>query len=222
MNSLYNHALKQSQALERDLTKFASGQDLSAGLQGQIAASISSLQRSIDDYDNLSKREMVAVKKETALNRVAKFRHDLQDMRTRFERAKKMQENRRLEQNRETLLARRKPGVPGALDTPAPEYPYQPMSRSAFAERERNFTDHTDNQLDEFITQASNLLQNLTDQHGILKKAQRKLLDTAGTLGLSQNTIRYIERRTAQDKWIFYGGLVITIIILWAIVHYLT
>ncbi|ORX57981.1 hypothetical protein DM01DRAFT_1301891 [Hesseltinella vesiculosa] len=218
MNSLYNHALKQSQALERDLTKFASGQDLSAGLQGQISASISSLQRSIDDYDNLAKREMVAVKKETALNRVAKFRQDLQEMRSRFEAAKKTQENRRLEQNRESLLARRKPGH---YDTSAPEYPYQPMTQSAFAARESAFADRTDSQLDDFITQANTLLENLADQHGILKKAQRRLMDTFSTLGVSQNVIRYIERRTTQDKWIFYGGLVITMIILWAIVQYL-
>ncbi|KAI8099639.1 uncharacterized protein BX664DRAFT_321792 [Halteromyces radiatus] len=219
MNSLYNHALKQSHALQRDLDKFASGQDLSAGLQGQIAASFSSLQRSIDDYDNLAKREMVAVKKETAITRVSKFRQELQEMRTRFESTKKIQENLRLEQNRESLLARR-PNKGGHY-AEAPEHPYQPMTRSAFAQREQAFGDHTESQLDDFITQAQTLLENLTDQHGILKKAQRKLLDTANILGLSQNVIRYIERRTTQDKWIFFGGLIITVFILWAIVHYL-
>ncbi|CAO3596710.1 unnamed protein product [Absidia cylindrospora] len=220
MNSLYNHALKQSHALHKDLDKFASGQDLSAGLQGQISASFTSLQQWIDDYDNLAKREMVAVKKETAVTRVAKFRQELQEMRTRFESTKKIQENLRLEQNRDSLLARR-PNKGGGHYTEAPEHPYQPMSRSAFAQREQAFGDQTDSQLDDFITQAQTLLENLTEQHGILKKAQRKILDTANTLGLSQNVIRYIERRTTQDKWIFFGGLIITVFILWAIVHYL-
>jgi hypothetical protein len=41
--------------------------DLSLFETGQISASFTSLQRSIDDYDNLAKREMVAVKKETAV-----------------------------------------------------------------------------------------------------------------------------------------------------------
>ncbi|CAO3624394.1 unnamed protein product [Cunninghamella blakesleeana] len=140
-------------------------------------------------------------------------------MRTRFESTKKIQENLRMEQNRESLLARR-PNRGQFSD--APEHPYQPMSRSAFAQREQSFADQTDSQLDDFITQAQSVLENLTDQHTVLKKAQRKLLDTANTLGLSQNVIRYIERRTTQDKWIFWGGLCITIIILWAIVHYLT
>ncbi|KAI9494486.1 hypothetical protein BDB00DRAFT_761709 [Zychaea mexicana] len=220
MNSLYNHALKQSVALQRDLDKFASGQDSSAGLQGQISASFSTLQRSIDDYVNLAKREDVAVRKETALTRVTKFRRDLQDMRAQFESIKRQQENQQHEQNRESLLARR--GGGGARST-ATDNPYQPMdeSRSAFAMREASFVDSTDAQLDSYIGQAQNLLENLTDQHGILKKTQRKLLDTANTLGLSKNVIRYIERRTAQDKWIFFVGLAITLLALWAIAHYL-
>lgn len=35
--------------------------------------------------------------------------------------------------------------------------------------RESAFVDSTDSQLDDFITQAQNLLENLTDQHGVLK-----------------------------------------------------
>jgi len=34
MNSLYNHALKQFSALERDLGKFQTGEDTSVALQG--------------------------------------------------------------------------------------------------------------------------------------------------------------------------------------------
>lgn len=43
------------------------------------------------------------------------------------------------------------------------------MTRSAFAQREQAFGDQTDSQLDDFITQAQTLLENLTDQHGVLK-----------------------------------------------------
>ncbi|KAG2221971.1 hypothetical protein INT45_010495 [Circinella minor] len=219
MNSLYNHALKQSVALQRDLEKFASGQDSSAGLQGQISASFSTLQRSIDDYDNLAKREDVPLKKETALTRVSKFRRDLQDMRSQFESIKRQQEAQRHEQNRDSLLAIRG----GSNNRMNGDNPYQPFeeSRSAFAMRESAFVDSTDAELDSFIGQAQNLLENLTDQHSILKKTQKKLLDAANTLGLSKNVIRYIERRTAQDKWIFFVGLAITLLVLWAISHYL-
>ncbi|KAI8637465.1 putative v-SNARE protein Bos1 [Parasitella parasitica] len=215
MNSLYNNALKQSHALQKDLDRFQSGQDSSAGLQGQISVSFNALQRSIDDYDNLAKRELIPVKKETALTRVSKFRHDLQDMKIRFEAIKKQQETQKLEQNRDSLLRRPNRGAN------APEHPYQPLSRDEFAIREQSFARNTDSQLDDFIGQAQNLLENLTDQHSILKKTQKKILDTANHLGLSQNVIRYIERRSAQDKWIFYGGMIITVLCLWGIVHFI-
>ncbi|KAG2204280.1 hypothetical protein INT46_004538 [Mucor plumbeus] len=215
MNSLYNNALKQSHTLQKDLDKFQSGQDASAGLQGQISASFNTLQRSIDDYDNLAKRELIPVKKETALTRVAKFRQDLQEMKVRFEATKKQQESQKLEQSRDSLLRRPNRGAN------IPEHPYQPLSRDEFALREQSFAHNTDSQLDDFIGQAQNLLENLTDQHSILKKTQKKILDTANHLGLSQNVIRYIERRSAQDKWIFYGGMIITVLCLWAIVHFI-
>ncbi|KAI8987837.1 hypothetical protein BDF20DRAFT_852479 [Mycotypha africana] len=218
MNSLYNNALKQTHALQRDLDKFQSGQDASAGLQGQISASFNSLQRSIEDYENIAKRELIPVKKETALTRVAKFRHDLQEMKTRFEAIKKQQENLKNEQNRDNLLRRANRGSGG---NNIPEHPYQPLSRDEFAFREQNFVRNTDSQLDEFIGQAQSLLENLTDQHNILKKTQKKILDTANYLGLSQNAIRFIERRTSQDKWIFYGGMVFTVFCIWAIIHYI-
>lgn len=54
-----------------------------------------------------------------------------------------------------------------------------------------------------------------------MQKTQKKLLDAANTLGLSKNVIRFIELRTAQDKWIFFAGLLITCLCMWAIAHYL-
>ncbi|OBZ86160.1 Protein transport protein bos1 [Choanephora cucurbitarum] len=214
MNSLYNNALKQSHALERDLQKFQSGQDASAGLQGQISASFNTLQRSIDEYEQLAKREMIPVKKETALTRVAKFRQELQEMKVRFEAIKKHQETQKQEQNREHLL--RRPNRSQAM----PEHPYQPMSRDEFALREQSFARNTESQLDDFIGQAQTLLENITDQHTILKKTQKKILDTANHLGISQNVIRFIERRSAQDKWIFYGGMILTCLCIYAIIHF--
>lgn len=37
MNSLYNHALKQVNTLQRDLDKFQSGEDTSVALQGILS-----------------------------------------------------------------------------------------------------------------------------------------------------------------------------------------
>ncbi|KAH8555795.1 hypothetical protein BGW37DRAFT_419388 [Umbelopsis sp. PMI_123] len=218
MNSLYNHSLKQTQALQRDLNRFTSGEDTSTGLQGQITAAFGSLERSIADFEKQARREILTAKRELALSRVQKFRDELQVMRLQFDNCKRDQEQKLHQTNRRDLLGARPPRSGGASPM---EHPYQTPSPLEHAMRERSFAQNTESHLDDFISQAQHVLENLTDQHGILKQTQRRILDTANTLGLSQNVIRYIERRSAQDKWIFIIGVIITIGLLWAIVHYL-
>jgi len=47
------------------------------------------------------------------------------------------------------------------------------------------------------------------------------MLNIANTLGVSQTVIRYIETRTTQDKWILFIGIIVTVFLMWLIVHYL-
>ncbi|KAJ3115111.1 protein transport protein bos1 [Phlyctochytrium bullatum] len=75
--------------------------------------------------------------------------------------------------------------------------------------------------LDEFIALGRTALQELYEQRTMLKSTQRRMLDIFNQLGLSTTVIRYIEQRTQQDKWVLFGGIVITVLIMWAIVHYL-
>jgi Golgi SNAP receptor complex protein 2 len=75
--------------------------------------------------------------------------------------------------------------------------------------RERDFLSRTDNQLDEFLDRGRAVLSDLAEQRTMLKGTQKKLYSVANTLGISGNTIRMIERRAQQDKWFFYGGIVV-------------
>jgi hypothetical protein len=59
---------------------------------GQIAASLSSLARTIDDYSALSKKELIPEKQEKAFERVKNFRTELADYRAQFERLRKERE----------------------------------------------------------------------------------------------------------------------------------
>lgn len=59
---------------------------------GQIAASLSSLSRTIDDYSALSKKELIPEKQEKAFERVKNFRTELADYRAQFERLRKERE----------------------------------------------------------------------------------------------------------------------------------
>lgn len=71
------------------------------------------------------------------------------------------------------------------------------------------------------IGAGSSILSNLRDQGSVLKGAQKKVLDLANTLGLSNTVLRLIERRAVQDKYILYGGMIVVLICLYLIVTYL-
>ena len=72
------------------------------------------------------------------------------------------------------------------------------------------------------LNSGSNILNNLKEQRVTLKGAHKKILDVANTLGLSNTVMRLIERRTSQDKFILYGGMIFTCVIMFLIWKYFT
>ncbi|KAF8979528.1 protein transport protein bos1 [Entomortierella lignicola] len=222
MNSLYNHALKQVNALQRDLEKFQSGEDTSVALQGQIAATVNAFKRSIDDYDAMAKKEMIDAKREKAFARVTKFREDLDSINRNFAQLKSREEQLSHGRNRTQLLERRQSRINAPVEHPYQSASSSPYLQQAHAIRERDFAQKTGNVLDDMLYQGKAVLDDLYQQRPMLKSTQRKMLDAANTLGLSRNVIQLIERRSTEDKWIFYAGVCVTLLAMWAIVHYLT
>lgn len=77
-------------------------------------------------------------------------------------------------------------------------------------------------EMDNLIGHGSGILGNLRDQRMTLKNAHKKVLDIANTLGLSNTVMRFIERRTTQDKYILYSGMIVTCIIMFLVWRHLT
>lgn len=75
--------------------------------------------------------------------------------------------------------------------------------------------------LDDLLGSGAAILGNLREQRVMLKGVQRKVLDVANLLGMSNTTMRFIERRAFQDKFILLGGMIITCIIMFFIYKYL-
>lgn len=48
-----------------------------------------------------------------------------------------------------------------------------------------------------------------------------RLYSVGNTLGISGDTIRMIERRAREDKWIFWTGVVVFLLFCWLCVHFL-
>ncbi|EOD43310.1 Transporter bos1 [Neofusicoccum parvum] len=245
MNSLFNSALRQSTSIRKDLDAFAESTTLSPALLGQINASLTSFSRTIDDYNRLAKQEMVAAKQEKAYERIKNFRTELTDYREQFQRLKTENDERQQVQTRTELLGRRphhaatpenpyasastsanspwapRPGTgsgggPSALGAAPSEY-----ARETHAFREQSFMSQTNAQLDEFLERGRAVLGDLGDQREMLKGTQRKLYSVANTLGISGDTIRMVERRAKQDKWIFWAGVVIFFTFCWLVLKYL-
>lgn len=114
-----------------------------------------------------------------------------------------------------------------------PNAPYRPNPYSAGAPqggeydreghvlREKTFFNQTSNQLDEFLDRGRAVLGDLGQQREMLKGTQRRLYNVANTLGISGDTIRMVERRAMQDKWIFYSGVVVFFLFCWLVIHFL-
>ncbi len=205
---------------------------------------MTSFSRTLNEYSTSSRNEVDPTKKEKEQERLKSFREDLNSFRTEFERLKKEREDAVTVNNRSELLGRR------PFNTATPENPYaQPSnhSSSAFAPapgrrsgdglsfaagpgtyareehalREQSFFSTANSQLDEFLDRGRAVLGDLGQQREILKGTQKKLYSVANTLGVSGDTIRMVERRAKQDKWIFWAGVVVFFLFCWLGIHYL-
>lgn len=240
MNTLFNTALKQSTALKRDLSSTPSGQPLSPSLLGQISVSLTSFSRTLDAYSDLEKSELNPAKKEKARERIASFRAELQSFREEVKELKLQHEEVQSSVNRQELLGRR------PHNTATPDNPYSnatiaaspsvwapkdgtgslsmqsgDYTRETHALREQTFFANTHTALDEYLARGQAVLGDLGQQREILKGTQKRLYSVANTLGVSGDTIRMIERRAKQDKWIFWAGVVIFFLFCWLVLHYL-
>ncbi|KJY01590.1 vesicle transport v-snare protein [Zymoseptoria brevis] len=94
-------------------------------------------------------------------------------------------------------------------------------ARESHALRENSFFGSANQTLDEYLERGRAVLGDLGDQREMLKGTQKKLYSIGSTLGISGDTIRMVERRAKQDKWIFWGGVVVFIIFVYFVLKWL-
>jgi Golgi SNAP receptor complex protein 2 len=70
------------------------------------------------------------------------------------------------------------------------------------------------------LTSGSNILENMRSQRSTLKSTHRRMMDIANTLGLSNTTMRLIEKRALEDKYILLGGMFVTCVIIVLLIVY--
>ncbi|KAI1759816.1 V-snare-domain-containing protein [Hypoxylon sp. FL1150] len=245
MNTQFNSALKQSTSIKRDLTSLTSSGDGTAPTPaaiGSLSASLTAFSRTLDEYNALAKQELNPAKQEKAHERIRNFRAELTTFRTQLNELKEKRDETLHAQNRNELLGRRPfttatPENPYANTPPQQSSPGAPpnrygsggqlsmggndYTRETHALREQNFFANTNTALDEYIARGQAVLGDLGSQREMLKGTQKRLYSVANTLGVSGDTIRMIERRAKQDKWIFWAGVVIFFLFCWLCLHFL-
>lgn len=248
MNVQFNTALKQSTQIKKELAALAStgGPPTPAAL-GSLSASLTSFSRTLDEYHALAKQELVVAKQEKAYERLKNFRTELSEFREQVAALKAEREDAQHLQSRAELLGRR----PYATSTPENPYANvggpervggevptnrygsggaiggqlsmgsADYTREAHALREQNFLSSTNQALDDYIARGQAVLGDLGAQRDMLKNTQKRLYSVANTLGVSGDTIRMIERRAKQDKWIFFAGVIVFFGFCWLCLHFL-
>lgn len=244
-NVAYNSALRQSKAIRNDLAAVqAKDQPLTPSDIGNVSASLASFSKALDEYSNLARQEIVPKKQEEAFERVKRFRQDLNECRSQVDTLKKTREESQHQANRAELLGRRpynatpenpysnvssttthstfQPRHPQAQQQQQQQYgQYGDDAREAHAFREQNFLANTHSALDDYIARGQAVLGDLGQQREMLKGTQKRLYGVANTLGISGDTIRMVERRAREDKWIFVAGVIIFFAFCWLVLHYL-
>ena len=90
----------------------------------------------------------------------------------------------------------------------------------AYTKESRNLTSASA-ALDDAIGSATASYSSLMQQRQALKGVQRKVRDVAEKIGLSNKVVSMIESRQFWDKMLLYGGMLLTLALLWFVFRHL-
>ena len=212
---------------------------------GTLSASLTAFTRTVDEYNALARQELNPAKQEKAYDRIRNFRTELGEFRAQFDALKTARDDAAHQMNRAELLGRRpyaqtpenpyaasQGGAGGGTSTSGggsshrrtmstAERGVGETAREDHAFREQAFFSSTNSALDDYIARGQAVLGDLSSQREMLKSTQKKMYTVANTLGVSGDTIRMIERRAREDKWIFWACVVAFVLFCWLVLHYL-
>ncbi|GEQ68937.1 hypothetical protein JCM33374_g2607 [Metschnikowia sp. JCM 33374] len=223
MNSIYNHGVKQTQVLTRDLATFEKNLSTSPmSLQGTIITSLTAFKKTVKEYGDVVGQNNFVEEKHKA--RLAKFRTDLAQFQAKFDSLRQQREISLQAETRQELMGRRNvhgdnPYGQASSDENNPAQNSH-MSYSEGLYKEKQTLGRSTQQLDMILEMGQNALGDLVEQNETLKRFGAKFEQSLMTLGVSQGTIRRVERRARQDKWIFWALVIIFFVLCYFIMKW--
>eukprot|EP00744_Colponema_vietnamica_P023313 GILI01033705.1.p1 GENE.GILI01033705.1~~GILI01033705.1.p1 ORF type:complete len:228 (+),score=25.06 GILI01033705.1:48-686(+) len=201
LSETYPKATKLKLDIQHELELIETGRDNSVAVQQSVSAKVNELARIVESLETEVDKEP-AGKRELWKRRVRQLSDDATMLRAGLEKyLTKMYRQRREAEEQKSLFERRNGTAGGS-------------SIDAYT-RENNALKRSHTLTDEYIAHGRNILNSLSDQKDKIKGAQRKVLDVANSLGLSSSLLRIIDRRHQMDRWLVYGGMIVTLIVLW-------
>ena len=76
--------------------------------------------------------------------------------------------------------------------------------------------------VDDLLNQGHAMLESLRDQRTLMKNIRKKVLDISSFLGMSNTVMRLIDRRSETDKYVLFGGMILTCFIMYLVVRIFT
>ncbi|XP_067412321.1 Golgi SNAP receptor complex member 2 isoform X2 [Emydura macquarii macquarii] len=180
-------------------------------VENDIQARIDRIFSNLERLEILSSKEP-ANKRQNAKLRVDQLKYDVQHLQTalrNFQHRRYVQEQQ--EKQREELLARTFTANDSDTTIPIDE-------TLQFNESLQN----AHRGMDDLIGSGTSILKGLRDQRVTLKGTHKKILDVANMLGLSNTVMRLIEKRAFQDKYFMIGGMLLSCMVMFLVVQYLT
>lgn len=184
----------------------------------ELSQAESFVQQKLDAIQSNCNRLDILVNKEPPARRVnAKYlvdqlKYDFQHVMSSFRMLQQRRAMRHREEEERQALLSRKFTTEDQNDT------------SIFLDHElqhHNQLQDANRNVEELLGAGTSIIQGLRNQGNTLKGAHKRILDLANTLGLSNTVMRLIERRTTQDKYILFGGMVLVLVCLYFVLRYL-
>ncbi|XP_048373967.1 Golgi SNAP receptor complex member 2 [Sphaerodactylus townsendi] len=212
MEALYHQTNKQVHEVHSYMGQLETSDKQSVHLvENEIQARIDKIFSSLERLEIFCNKEPLN-KRQNAKLRVDQLKYDIQHLQTalrNFQHRRYAREQQ--ERQREELLAQTFTANDSDTTIPIDE-------TLQFNESLQN----AHRGMDDLIGSGTSILRGLRDQRVTLKGTHKKILDVANMLGLSNTVMRLTEKRAFQDKYFMLGGMVLTCVLMFLVVQYLT
>lgn len=169
----------------------------------ELFLSLDELERQLDIMQSLVLKETPA-QRQVWKRKILELREDSQSMRRQGEHYDRMVNSNVLQQReRNELLTRRRSRAAGA-ESDMQNYAQEAQS-----------LDQSQLMVGDLLSTGEASLTGLVQQRQQMRGIKRKVFDIGNKLGISNSTMRIIERRDITDAYLVFGGMVVTCIVIY-------